>query len=461
MPRRSIAFVTSWVAALVLSSVAIGCRATRPTAVVENDEWSRIVVHASVEPPVELRISPGIALVGGNLNPGGELPVAPFERVDAFPVERRCRMQSACSLVMRDRLGTVVFAFDPVVEVEIGPPSGLMRRAEVRYRDPASVSAALAEINERGGALELSCLDTTIERAQRLERAAPIERELLRLAAAADRPLVERAAWLALVQGQCTGAAENRAAAKRLLDALEPTAPELGPWTDAVRRIGALTGERARADALVDAVIERHPDPAVGARLLFLRLADLGDDGDPRIREATTRELASPRFARTAAASLAKSLSARRRDSVELVPGDRWPAIALANVDGGTIQTDDVKGGLRLVYFGASWCLECVESLPELRRLAAAHPELRIVHVLWDGPNDAREFVARRGPVPGDVAWTDEYTRELLRSQVMNYVSLPSFVLVDADGTVVATSDDTELAQIETRLETIEEDGKP
>ncbi len=446
MRRHSIDVGILWSAALALS----GCRATQsPDPVPE--EWSRIVVHASVETPVDLRLSPGIALVAGSLNPGGELPVAPFERVDAFPVERRCRMQSACSLVMRDRLGAVVFAFDPVVEVDIRAPSGPRRLAEVRYRDAASVSAALAEINEHGGALQLACLDTSVEKAERIERAAPIERELVRLATATDRAVVERAAWMALVQGQCTGAPENRAIAKQLLDVLDPTAPELGPWTDALRSLGSLSGEPARADALIDAVIERHPDPAVGARLLFLRLSDLDDDADPRVRDAIERQLQSSRFARTAAATFAKSMS-KKRDTIRLVPGDAWPAIELTHVNGGTIDTRAENGGV-LVYFGGSWCKACVASLPELRRLAAAHPELRILHVLWDGPNDAREFVASRAPIPGDVAWTDQPTRELLRSQLMHYVSLPSFVLVGANGVVVATSDDTKLTEIEARLD--------
>jgi hypothetical protein len=147
------------------------------------------------------------------------------------------------------------------------------------------------------------------------------------------------------------------------------------------------------------------------------------------------------------------------RDSIELAPGDPWPAIELASVTGGTIETEGA--GPRLVYFSASWCRGCIRSLPKVRRLAAAHPELRIVYVLWDGLTDAQEFVTSRGPIPAEVAWTDQRARELLGSQVMTYVTLPSFVLVDARGTVVATSDDTELEEIEARLQTLAQDGAP
>jgi hypothetical protein len=319
--------------------VTLACRVTA-TSVPRDPAgpgWSRVVIHASMRPPVGLRLTSGAALTRGFANPGGELPLADVERVDAFPVGRPCRLGSVCTLWIRHRLMAVVFAFDPIAEVDIVPPSGKAQLAAVRYREPNSISAKLGDINERSIAIEVACHDHTLESADRRKRAAPLERELRKIATDADRTVVQRAASLALVQTQCTGAPENRALAKRLLDTLEPTAPELGPWTTAVRSLGALTGEPARAEALVDAVIERHPDPAVGAWLLFLRQQDLGDDGDPRALEAIERQLESPRFAKTAAAAAA-GLESAAHDSVALAAGDKWPAIDLASVSGGTID---------------------------------------------------------------------------------------------------------------------------
>ena len=391
--HRHLRLWTRCAAFVTLAVVTVGCRATVPSssAVAPGEEaWSRIVVHASLDSPVELRLRPGVALVGGVPNAGGQMPLDPFERAATVPVEGTCRMRSVCTVEIHDRLVAIVFAFDPVVEIDVVPPSRKGDLAEVRYRDATSVSATLAEINERSAAVEAACRDTAVQRARRIERARVLEHDLRQLATRAKHEVIERAAWLALVQSQCTQAPENRAIAEQLLDRLEPTASELGPWTDAVYALGTLTGESARAEALVDAVIERHPDPAVGARLLFLRLVDLGDHGDPRARETLVRRLESPRFARTSAATVAKRVLASRR-SIALMPGDPWPEIDL----------------------------------------------------------HAQEFVATRGPIPGDVAWTDQRTREQLKSRVMRYVALPSFVLVDADGIVVATSNETELSRIE------------
>ncbi|HET6583437.1 MAG TPA: hypothetical protein VFG69_08315, partial [Nannocystaceae bacterium] len=192
-----------------------------------DEGWSRIVVHAAVEPPVGVRIAAGVGLVGGWANYGGLLPEPGYERVDAFPVERRCARMSMCVVVIRNRMGAVVFAFDPVVEVELSPSHDARGLAFVRYRDPHTTSAALGKVYEHSSALEHACQATRVERARRRERAAPRERALRQVVQQDERGVVRRAAALALVQGQCTGADENRAIARRLLDELQPTAPEL------------------------------------------------------------------------------------------------------------------------------------------------------------------------------------------------------------------------------------------
>ena len=208
--------------AIALLFSAISCRvpATAPAGpTATDDRWSRVLIHASVEPPVGVKIVPGIGLVAGHANHGGTLPAPEFERVDAFPIERRCRRSSMCSLVIRNRLAAVLFAFDPVVEIDLLPSRDARKLAAVRYRDPRSTSAALGRVHERSTALELACHDTRVERARRLERAEPLERALRQVVAEEQRGVVQRAAGLALVQGQCTGSEENRAIARRLLDA--------------------------------------------------------------------------------------------------------------------------------------------------------------------------------------------------------------------------------------------------
>lgn len=410
-----------------------------------DDGWTRVIIHSALDAPVGLTVSTGFALTGGRANPVGGLPTV--ERVDGFPVERRCRRNAMCTIAVRNRLAAVVFAFDPVVEVVLSP-EGDRGLGSVHYREPGSVSAVLGEVHEQSTALESACSDHRLERLQRVARAQAPERALRELIANKERGVVGRAAGLALVQGQCTQAAENREIARGLLDTLDPTAPELTLWTDALRTIGSLAGDSRRARELVDAVAELHPVPEVGARLLFLRLYDLDEHADPRAREELAERLASPRFAQTGYARLAKT-RARVRDAIALSPGDSLPRLSFRGVAGDPILPDEGGGQPQLLYFSASWCKACIGALPRVRRLSKVHPELRVVYVLFDGPNDAREFRTQRTPVPGELAWTSEDDRRALRSSIFKSVSLPSFVLADAAGTVLATSDETELAALD------------
>lgn len=123
-----------------------------PNAATDDSRWSRLVVHATLDTPVGLKISPGVALASGRANDGGLLPAPGFQRVDSFPVQRRCRRGSMCAVVVRPRLGAVVFAFDPVVEVDLAMPENGARVSFPRYRDPESTSAALAKVHEQSTA---------------------------------------------------------------------------------------------------------------------------------------------------------------------------------------------------------------------------------------------------------------------------------------------------------------------
>lgn len=71
------------------------------------------------------------------------------------------------------------------------------------------------------------------------------------------------------------------------------------------------------------------------------------------------------------------------------------------------------------------------------------------MYVLWDGPDDARDFVVAQAPIPGEVAWTDLETRDRVQAVVFRYVALPSFVLAGRDGVVLATSDETTLDDLD------------
>jgi hypothetical protein len=351
-------------------------------------------------------------------------------------------------VVVDDHLGALVFAFDPVVEVELVPTSPQLY-ARVRYKDPGSVSASLGALFEVSSALQRVCLTPGIDKEVRHTDATKLEAEIRDIARNDPRETVATAARLALVNCQCTNAEENRALARELLDTLDPTSPAIAIWNDGVRWLGDLVGDPGRGEALRREVERSHPNPDARARLLLERLKGLDDDADPAERARIEDQLASPRLANTFYAEAAKHVN-RPRDAIATNPGDPLPPVELARVDGDPIHPGEERTRRQLLYFSASTCGACIEALPKMRQFAAAHPDLRLLYVLVDTEADARDFMRQRAPVPGEVARTDIDTP--LRPSVLRYVLTPSFVLTDTDGTVLATSDETKFSKLEKLL---------
>lgn len=77
--------------------------------------------------------------------------------------------------------------------------------------------------------------------------------------------------------------------------------------------------------------------------------------------------------------------------------------------------------------------------------------------MLWDSPEDARAFVGEHGPIPGTVVQADPKTRNAIQSAFFKVVALPTFVLADRDGRIVATSLDHELAELPSLLSVADE----
>ena len=423
-------------AGLFLALALSGC-ATAPR--LADPGTSTIIVHSSMATPVGIVARPALAIVRGRPGsvgtPGSSQPMT---RVDHFPHALRCELGTLCIVQVRNRLGALVFAFDPKVEIAIEVPADPETPAVPRYFDRTSTSAALGQVLTGSTALHAACDSSDVD-------AATLESELLDTATKDRRAIVRDSAALALIESQCSNAVESRALARRLLRELDPTSPALALWTDALLELGNLAVDKPSADAFVDRVIEHHPNAEVGARLLLVRLhaaIQRGDDASVATLEARLR--AAP-FAKTGAAAVASMLQ-ENLDNLRLAPGDPLPALDLSLLGGGSLEVDAARP--LLVYFSASWCTACIAALPVMRRLAREHPELQIAYVLWDEREKAAAFVQRQAPVPGAVVLADEGTRAMLLARIVEFPVFPSFVLAGPDGRVIATSHERELEEL-------------
>lgn len=410
-------------------------------------EMSRVIMHSAIEGPVDLRINP-VFSVGSTIPSLAGSSATKYAAVPGFPVTLACPLRTACAIHIRGRLEAIVFAFEPQVEIDVLPPAKGSTHAPVRYRDASSVSAALAQVHTSGIALRAACLGKDEQ------QIATIEQQLRDTSAAATPSSV--AARMVLVENQCTNAAENVAIARTLARDLAPDAPELLLWTGALARLGEVTGDPSIEVAVVDAVVAQHPNDHVVAALLLGRVLDANKAGDRDAVVGLLRRLRDPRFAGTNAPMLARTFVAMT-NPLRVAPGDRLPTIEVDLVDGsGTVSTSTPRTQPMLVYFSASWCRGCVDSLPRLRTLANAHPELQIVYVMWESPAAAQTFAQHHSPIPGKLTHADEDRREAILATVIENVVLPSFVLVDAQGTVIATSRTEKLDALDAKLRALD-----
>jgi hypothetical protein len=426
----------------IFAVVALGCRAQGSSQTPELPATSRILVHSTIDAPAGISIREGVAILGAAPSPAGTRNRQPAAVANRFPAELPCPSRTACVVVVRKKVLAVVFAFDPVVEIDVRlPPPGPSPFALPHYRDATSQSAALGAILRDASALQLACTASDAARIAKLRGA------LQKRAKRDPRPIVRESARLALVTEHC-GTTPDFALARSVIAEIEPTSPSLSLWTHGLVRASAQLGNPNDATAKIETAIAKHPDADVGAFLLtrLAYAAEQRDDADAAAE--LDRRLAEPRFVGTPLAWY-RRFELDMRAPLRVGPGDALPALVMPPLDGAAaLATADPNGAAQLLYFSASWCRGCVASLPKLRSFAAAHPDVRIVYVLWDSREDAQAFVRDRGPVPGTVVQADSALRTAIQSAFFKVVALPTFVLADAEGRIVATSLDHEIADL-------------
>ena len=115
--------------------------------------------------------------------------------------------------------------------------------------------------------------------------------------------------------------------------------------------------------------------------------------------------------------------------------GDPVPPFSLQTLDGKTLSIASLKGKVVLLDFWATWCGPCRQAMPELKTLLQKNSgkPLVVVSVSADQDMKAPAEFARANGMTWVQAW--DGTGKVIGG-VFGVNSLPSYVVIDADGRI-------------------------
>jgi thiol-disulfide isomerase/thioredoxin len=122
------------------------------------------------------------------------------------------------------------------------------------------------------------------------------------------------------------------------------------------------------------------------------------------------------------------------------------PAGAFVDADGKALDLTKFKGKMTLVNFWATWCAPCVRELPSLDRLKRAreNDDFQVETISEDrgGKIAIVDFFKRAG-----ITSVPQYSdTEAVYGRLLNFQSLPTTILLDADGRELGRYDAGEVA---------------
>jgi thiol-disulfide isomerase/thioredoxin len=236
------------------------------------------------------------------------------------------------------------------------------------------------------------------------------------------------------------GTTDDAAALAQQVIARVPAGSELGERFPGAALGLARAGDTAgRAHAEQVAVQLRSRDRA--AMTLFQLAVAADRDGRADDVRRLRRELAT-RYSDSPMARLATKLDPDSRTRA----GRPMPPLDLPSLDDpkARITRDTVRGKLVLVEVWALWCKPCVDEMATLHEVYARFRDrgLAIVSIdLSDTAAAVREFRKAKWPMPWhNAVLEDPKQAEAVRSALGAH-ALPTSILVDASGTIIATGE--------------------
>ena len=246
--------------------------------------------------------------------------------------------------------------------------------------------------------------------------------------------------------------------AEMVLTEVPPHSPlwSIAPYA-LVHVVIGMTGKPSEYDGYLAQVFE-HPDSSTAGAALFSSAMHHASLGDEESMQALQKRLAEPRFADTPWLTELEQFLAS-----PVLPGRRVPDFSIPALQEGTqpVTAASLKGSVVLLDLWATWCGPCVLDRSELHEAHDQYADpakggLKIVSVAFDAtPDDVVRYQAEKWSMPWFNGFAEPSTPEAKAlAQAFAMTSLPKWVLIDGDGTVLAVSPGLHAGNLHAQLET-------
>ena len=112
----------------------------------------------------------------------------------------------------------------------------------------------------------------------------------------------------------------------------------------------------------------------------------------------------------------------------------------LTALDGSQVTFDRIieqqKGKPVVIEVWASWCGDCVKSMPAFKKLQAAHPEAAYVFLSMDRADDKWKAGIEKHELKGSHYWSPEGMKGSF-GKAIDLDWIPRYIILDAKGNIV------------------------
>ncbi|MEQ1908285.1 MAG: TlpA disulfide reductase family protein [Vicinamibacterales bacterium] len=138
---------------------------------------------------------------------------------------------------------------------------------------------------------------------------------------------------------------------------------------------------------------------------------------------------------RTALVSLCSALAtAWLAVHVAAAPAKALPPLTFTTLDGGTIESADLKGKVVVLDFWASWCIPCRKSFPEIDRLSKEFASKGVTVIAVNVDEQRKNADAFLSQYPHQV--TVAFDSKGVSAKAFDLQGMPSSLIIDRSGRV-------------------------